>query len=54
MDFSPEVEMQRVSREAHEFFEKILFDEEPMFVSDAATIWGVSVTTADGTLGETL
>ncbi len=41
MEFSPDVEMQRVSSEAEEFFEKVLYDEEPLFVSDEATLWGV-------------
>jgi hypothetical protein len=47
MEFSSDVEMQKVSREAQEFFEKVLFDEEPVFVSDDATIWDVSTSTAD-------
>jgi hypothetical protein len=47
MEFSSDVEMQKVSREAQEFFEKVLFDEEPTFVSDEATIWDVSTSTAD-------
>jgi hypothetical protein len=47
MEFSSDVEMQKVSREAQEFFEKILFDEEPTFVSDEATVWDVSTSTAD-------
>lgn len=41
MEFSPDVEMQRVSNEAEEFFERVLYDEEPLFVSDEATLWGV-------------
>jgi hypothetical protein len=41
MEFSPDVEMRRVSSEAEEFFEKVLYDEEPLFVSDEATLWGV-------------
>jgi len=47
MEFNSDVEMQKVSREAREFFEKVLSDEEPVFVSDEATIWDVSMTTAD-------
>ena len=50
MEFSSDVEMQRVSREAQEFFDKVLFDEEPVFVSDEATIWDVSMSTADDLL----
>jgi hypothetical protein len=41
MEFSPDVEMRKVSSEAQEFFEKVLYDEEPLFVSDEATLWGV-------------
>jgi hypothetical protein len=41
MEFGSDVEMRRVSSEAQEFFEKILYDEEPLFVSDEATLWGV-------------
>ena len=47
MDFSADIEMRRLSREAQEFFEKILFDEAPIFVSDEATIWDVSTSTGD-------
>jgi hypothetical protein len=38
MEFSSDVEMRKVSREAQEFFEKVLYDEEPLFVSDEATL----------------
>jgi hypothetical protein len=47
MEYSSDVEMRKVSREAQEFFEKVLYDEEPVFVSDEATIWDVSMSTAD-------
>lgn len=47
MEFSSDAEMQKVSHEAQEFFEKILFDEEPVFVSDEATVWDVSMSTGD-------
>jgi len=40
--------MQKASREAQEFFEKILFDEVPVVVSDEATVWNVSMSTAVG------
>lgn len=46
MEFSSDVEMQKVSREAREFFDKVLSDEKPLFVSDEATIWDVSISTA--------
>ncbi len=47
MEFSKDHEMQKVSEEAKEFFKNILYDEEPLFVSDEATIWDVSMSTAD-------
>lgn len=47
MEFVSNVEMQKVSREAHELFKNVLPDEDPLFVSDEATIWDVSTSTAD-------
>jgi hypothetical protein len=46
IDFSSNTEMQRVSGKAREFFEKVLYDEEPLFVTDEATILDVSMATA--------
>jgi len=46
IDFSSNAEMQKVSGEAREFFEKVLQDEEPIFVSGEATILDVSMATA--------
>jgi hypothetical protein len=31
LEFSPDTEMSRVSGLANEFFEKVLYDEEPLF-----------------------
>ncbi|HZD07428.1 MAG TPA: hypothetical protein VE176_04225 [Candidatus Limnocylindrales bacterium] len=47
MEFSSDEEMQKASREAQEFFALILHDEQPLFVSDEATIWDVSTSTSD-------
>jgi hypothetical protein len=47
MEFGSDVEMQKLSREAREFFEKILYDEEPIFASDEATIFDVSTSSAE-------
>ena len=47
MEFSSDVEMQKVSREAQEFFENVLYDEEPVFVSDEATIMDISMSSTD-------
>jgi hypothetical protein len=43
MEFGADVEMQKVSGLAQEFFEHVLYDEEPLFVGDEATIWDVSM-----------
>lgn len=40
--FAADKEMQRIAPLADEFFKNILFDEEPLFISDEATIWDVS------------
>lgn len=34
--------MQKLGRELQEFVRKVLFDEEPVFISDEATIWDIS------------
>ncbi len=39
--FAPDENMRRVAPLAEEFFTNVLFDEEPLFVSDEATIWDV-------------
>ena len=41
-EFSPDVEMQKIPELAQEFFDHVLYDEEPLFISDEATIWDVS------------
>jgi len=45
IEFSSDVEIRKISGEAREFFEKVLFDEEPVFVSDEANILDVSTAT---------
>jgi hypothetical protein len=47
MDVSPDVEMRRIPDLAQEFFENVLFDEEPLYVSDEATIFDVSLASPD-------
>lgn len=47
MEFSSDAEMQIIEDLKREFFEHILYDEEPVFVSDEATIWDVSMSSAD-------
>jgi hypothetical protein len=50
LEFSPNAEMSRVSGLAEELFEHVLYDEEPIFVSDEATLWGVSMSDVDDVL----
>ncbi len=45
--FSSDVEMQKIPELTQEFFAHVLYDEEPFFVSDEATIWDVSMNTAE-------
>jgi len=45
--FSSDLEMQKIPELTQEFFEHVLYDEEPLFTSDEATIWDVSMTTAE-------
>jgi hypothetical protein len=40
-DFSPTVEIDKIGPLAEEFYRSILFDEEPLFVSDEATLFDV-------------
>jgi Zn-dependent peptidase ImmA (M78 family) len=40
-EFSPSTEMSKIGALAEEFYANILYDEEPLFVSDEATLWGV-------------
>jgi len=46
--FSSDLEMKKIPELTQEFFEHVLYDEEPLFVSDEATIWDVSMSTAQG------
>ena len=50
MEFSSDAEMQKIEDLKREFFEHILYDEDPVFVSDEATIWDVSMSSADDLL----
>ena len=40
--FSSDSEMQKIRELTQEFFDYVLYDEEPLFISDEATIWDVS------------
>lgn len=47
IEFGPDVEIRKISSEASEFFENVLHDEEPAFVSEEATILDVSMAPAN-------
>lgn len=42
MEFSPDVQVRKHAELFDELFEHVLWDEEPFFVSDEATIYDVS------------
>jgi hypothetical protein len=43
LEFAPDTQIRKVSRLVTELFQKVLKDEEPLFVSDEATLWSVSM-----------
>jgi hypothetical protein len=43
MDFASNVEINKIPDLTRELFEHVLFDEQPLFISDEATIWDVSM-----------
>lgn len=45
--FSSDSEMQKMPELTQEFLERVLYDEEPLFISDEATIWDVSMSTGE-------
>lgn len=47
MEFSSDKEMRKIPELTQEFFEQVLYDEEPLFISDEATIWDVSMSSAE-------
>ena len=47
MQLSSESEMQKIPELTEEFLEHVLYDEEPLFISDEATIWDVSMSTGE-------
>jgi hypothetical protein len=50
LEFSPAKKMSQVSGLVDELFEKVLYDEDPLFISDEATLWGVSMGDVDEVL----
>lgn len=47
MQLSSDIEMQKIPELTQEFFEHVLYDEDPVFISDEATIWDVSMSTGE-------
>lgn len=45
--FSSDSEMQKILELTQEFLKHVLYDEEPLFISDEATIWDVSMNSAE-------
>ncbi|MDQ2776980.1 MAG: hypothetical protein M3Y57_18970 [Acidobacteriota bacterium] len=43
MEFNSDTKVKEIEDLAQEFFEKVIRDEEPIFVSDEATIWDGSM-----------
>ena len=50
IEFSSDAEMQKIPQLARDFFENVLYDEDPLFVSDEAKIWDVSTSTGEDLL----
>jgi hypothetical protein len=51
MECSSDLEMQKIPELSKALFEHVLYDEHPLFVSDEATIFDVSTSTATDLLG---
>ncbi len=47
MEFSSDIEIQKIPELTQKFVEQVLYDEEPLFISDEATIWDVSMATGE-------
>ncbi|MBI3658557.1 MAG: hypothetical protein HY232_19305 [Acidobacteria bacterium] len=47
MEFSSAVEIGKIPELVQEFFQHVLYGEEPVFISDEATIWDVSMSTTE-------
>ena len=47
MEFASDIEIKKVSALADQFFQCVLNEYEPIFLSDEATIWDVSTSGAD-------
>ena len=47
LQFGANAEMSKVRGLTDELFQNVLCDEEPFFISDGATLWGVSMSDPD-------
>ena len=47
MEFSPDREIEQLQDLVQELFDHVLYDEEPIFISDEATIWDVSMSSPE-------
>jgi hypothetical protein len=47
MEFASDNQIQQVEDLIQELFKQVLYDEEPIFVSDEATIWNVSMASTE-------
>jgi hypothetical protein len=47
MEFSPDGEIEQLQDLVQELFDHVLYDEEPIFISDEATIWDVSMSSPE-------
>jgi hypothetical protein len=47
VEFAPDDETRKMSALVDEFVSRVLYDEEPFFISDEATIWDISTSDVD-------
>jgi hypothetical protein len=47
VDFAPDEEIRKIPTLVDEFVRRMLYDEQPFFISDEATVWDISTCDAD-------
>jgi hypothetical protein len=47
VDFAPDDEIRKMPALVDEFVRRVLYDEEPIFISDEATVWDISTCDAN-------
>jgi hypothetical protein len=50
LEFSQDLEIKKVAPLLEELFKNVLYDEDPLFISDEAQIWDVSMSDANDVL----